>query len=111
MFMPNNTKQKFSTKVLKEAKEVLRGLQEQTAEMEGALSLLSLMNDGTEGPFDRSIIRECSELITVFNRLMHEQEAKLRHMQMMQIAVSKAEREYGRFRQTCGAQSKNVFKN
>lgn len=109
--MPNKTDKKFSTKVLKEAKEVLRGLQEQTAEMEGALSLLSLMNDGAEGPFDRSILRECSELINVFNRLMHEQEAKLRHMQMMQIAVSKAEREYGRFRQTSAAQSKNVFKN
>ena len=111
--MPNNTKQKFSTKVLKEAKEVLRGLQEQTAEMEGALSLLSLMNDGAEGPFDRSIIRECSELITVFNRLMHEQEAKLRHMQMMQIAVSKAEREYGRWQKSIRSVSKpnNAFKN
>ena len=111
--MPNKTDKKFSTKVLLTAKEAVRGLQEQTAEMEGALALLDLLNSETDGLFDKRIIRECSELMEVFNRLMHEQEALLRHMQMMQIVGAKAEREYGRWQKSIRSVSKpnNAFKN
>lgn len=110
--MPNKTDKKFSTSVLVEAKEVVRSLQEQTAEMEGALAVLDLMNDGGKGPFDKKIIHECSELMTVFNRLMHEQEAKLRHIQMMQIADAKAQQQFCRFQKAyAAAESKSVFKN
>ena len=110
--MPTKTDKKFSTKVLLTAKEAVRGLQEQTAEMEGALALLDLLNSETDGLFDKRIIRECSELMTVFNRLMHEQEARLRHMQMMQIADEKAQRQFTGFRKAYAAtESKSVFKN
>lgn len=96
--MLHNTKQKFSTKVLVEAKEVVRSLQEQTAEMTEALAVMDLMNDEGKVPFDREIIRECSQMMAVFNRLMFEQEAKLRHIQMMQIADARADRMYSEFR-------------
>ena len=110
--MLHKTDKKFSTSVLVEAKEVVRSLQEQTAEMEGALAVLDLMNDGGKGPFDKKIIHECSELMTVFNRLMHEQEAKLRHIQMMQIADAKAQQQFSRFQKAYAAvESKSVFKN
>lgn len=97
-FMLHKTDKKFSTKVLVEAKEVVRSLQEQTAEMTEALAVMDLMNDEGKVPFDREIIRECSQMMAVFNRLMFEQEAKLRHIQMMQIADARADRMYSEFR-------------
>ena len=97
-FMLNKTDKKFSTSVLVEAKEVVRSLQEQTAEMTEALAVMDLMNDEGKVPFDREIIRECSQMMAVFNRLMFEQEAKLRHIQMMQIADARADRMYSEFR-------------
>ena len=96
--MLHKTDKKFSTKVLVEAKEVVRSLQEQTAEMAEVLAVMDLMNDEGNVPFDRGIIRECSQLMEVFNRLMLEQEAKLRHIQMMQIAEAKASRMCDEFR-------------
>lgn len=110
--MPNKTDKKFSTRVLKEAKEVVRELQDRTSEMSCALSILDAMNNDTAGLFDRQIIHECSEMIGAINRLMYEQEAKLRHMQMMQISDTRAEFEYGRFKNMYAAsKSKSVFKN
>ena len=106
-FMLSKTDKKFSTKVLLTAKEAVRGLQEQTAEMEGALALLDLLNSETDGLFDKRIIRECSELMEVFNRLMHEQEALLRHMQMMQIADAKAQRQFTGFHKAYAASQKS----
>ena len=105
--MPNKTVKKFSTKVLLTAKEAVRGLQEQTAEMEGALALLDLLNSETDGLFDKRIIHECSQLMEVFNRLMHEQEALLRHMQMMQIADAKAQRQFTGFNKAYAASQKS----
>ena len=111
--MLHKTDKKFSTKTLMAAKEAVRELQDMTAEMEGALAILDLMNSETDGLFEKGIIHECSEMMTVFNRLMHEQEAKLRHMQMMQIVGAKAEREYGRWQKSIRSVSKpnNAFKN
>ena len=51
--MPNNTKQKFSTKTLMAAKDAVKELQEQALDMVGSLTMLDLMNDMTTGLFDR----------------------------------------------------------
>ena len=110
--MRNNTDKKFSTKTLMAAKEAVRELQDMTAEMEGALAILDLMNSETDGLFEKGIIHECSEMMTVFNRLMHEQEARLRHLQSMQIADARARRQIGILeKEYATTKSKSVLKN
>ena len=57
-------------------------------------------------------IQECFQMMATFNRLMHEQEARLRHLQSMQIADARARRQLGILEKEYAAtKSKSVLKN
>ena len=87
MLNQNNT---ISTKALKMAKESLGELIEGSATMTGILTALKTMASETGGPLDRQIMDECESLMTTMNRLLYEQESRLKHLQMMQITQEKA---------------------
>lgn len=93
--MLHKTDKKFSTKTLMAGKDAVKELQEQALDMVGSLTMLDLMNDMTTGLFDKRTIQECFQMMATFNRLMHEQEARLRHLQSMQIADARARRQLG----------------
>ncbi len=110
--MLSNTDKKFSTKTLMAAKDAVKELQEQALDMVGSLTMLDLMNDMTTGLFDKKTIQECFQMMATFNRLMHEQEARLRHLQSMQIADARARRQLGILEKEYAAtKSKSVLKN
>lgn len=111
-FMLHKTDKKFSTKTLMAAKDAVKELQEQALDMVGSLTMLDLMNDMTTGLFDKKTIQECFQMMATFNRLMHEQEARLRHLQSMQIADARARRQLGILEKEYAAtKSKSVLKN
>lgn len=110
--MLNKTDKKFSTKTLMAAKDAVKELQEQALDMVGSLTMLDLMNDMTDGLFDKKTIQECFQMMATFNRLMHEQEARLRHLQSMQIADGRARRQLGILeKEYAASRSKSVLKN
>lgn len=110
--MLSKTDKKFSTKTLMAAKDAVKELQEQALDMVGSLTMLDLMNDMTTGLFDKKTIQECFQMMATFNRLMHEQEARLRHLQSMQIADARARRQLGILEKEYAAtKSKSVLKN
>lgn len=80
----------ISTKALKMAKESLGELIEGSATMTGILTALQTMASETGCPLDRQIMDECESLMTTMNRLLYEQESRLKHLQMMQITQEKA---------------------
>lgn len=87
-----NTTNTISTKALKMAKESLGELIEGSAMMAGILNALQTMASETGCPLDRQIMDECESLMTAMNRLLYEQESRLKHIQMMQISHEKAGR-------------------
>lgn len=110
--MRNNTDKKFSTKTLMAAKEAVRNLQDMVEEMTGALSVLTLIHENEESPFDTRTLDECSRLMETFHRLVMEQEAMLKHTQLMQISDTRANILYGRMQRSYAAsKSKSVLKN
>ena len=110
--MPNNTKQKFSTKTLMAAKQAVGNLKDMIEEMNGALSVLTLIHENEESPFDTRTLDECSRLMETFHRLVMEQEAMLKHTQLMQISDTRANILYGRMQRSYAAsKSKSVLKN
>lgn len=105
---------KIATSVFMAAKEVLRELLDQTTEMTAGLTFLSSLNDeNLRKPFDQRFLNEMSQMITAMHRLVSEEEARLKHLQTMQIADTWAEREYDRWKKgrRPGSQVNNLFKN
>lgn len=43
-------------------------------------------------PLDSQIMSDCEQMFITINRLMYEQQSKLKHLQMMQVASEKASR-------------------
>ena len=110
--MLHNTKQKFSTKTLMAAKQAVGNLKDMIEEMNGALSVLTLIHENEESPFDTRTLDECSRLMETFHRLVMEQEAMLKHTQLMQISDTRANILYGRMQRSYAAsKSKSVLKN
>ena len=81
-----------STKVLHAAKESLGELINGTAEVVGVFKALQQVAAETGMPLDSQIMSECEQMFIAINRLMYEQQSKLKHLQMMQVASEKASR-------------------
>ena len=81
-----------STKMLHAAKESLGELINGTAEIIGAFKGLQLAAGETGLPLDSRIMSECEQMFITINRLMYEQQSKLKHLQMMQVAAEQASR-------------------
>ena len=81
-----------STKVLHAAKESLGELINGTAEVVGVFKGLQQVAAETGMPLDSQIMSECEQMFITINRLMYEQQSKLKHLQMMQVASEKASR-------------------
>ena len=98
------------------AKEAVGNLKDMIEEMNGALSVLTLIHENEESPFDTRTLDECSRLMETFqetfHRLVMEQEAMLKHTQLMQISDTRANILYGRMQRSYAAsKSKSVLKN
>ena len=81
-----------STKVLHAAKESLGELINGTAEVVGVFKALQQVAAETGLPLDSQIMSDCEQMFITINRLMYEQQSKLKHLQMMQVASEKASR-------------------
>lgn len=81
-----------STKVLHAAKESLGELINGTAEVVGVFKALQQVAAETGLPLDDQIMSDCEQMFITINRLMYEQQSKLKHLQMMQVASEKASR-------------------
>ena len=81
-----------STKVLHAAKESLGELINGTAEVVGVFKGLQQVAAETGLPLDDQIMSDCEQMFITINRLMYEQQSKLKHLQMMQVASEKASR-------------------
>ena len=86
------TNKPVSTKVLHAAKEILGELINGTAEVVGAFKGLQQVAEETGLPLDSQIMNDCEQMFVTINRLMYEQQSRLRHLQMMQVAAEKASR-------------------
>ena len=81
-----------STKVLHAAKESLGELINETAGIVGIFKALQQVAAETGMPLDAQIMSECEQMFITINRLMYEQQSKLKHLQMMQVAAEQASR-------------------
>lgn len=81
-----------STKMLHAAKESLGELINGTAEVVGVFKALQQVAAETGLPIDDQIMSDCEQMFITINRLMYEQQSKLKHLQMMQVASEKASR-------------------
>ena len=105
------TNSTISTKMLKVAKENLGDLIEGTAEIIGVFKALQQVAEDTGLPLDGQIMNDCEQMFISINRLLYEQDSKIKHMQMMQIAAEKASLsvQYLRCRQSGKAQEPSLF--
>ena len=78
-----------SAKVLHAAKQSLGELINGTAEIVGAFNYLRQVATEMEMPLDDQIMSDCEQMFITINRLLYEQESKLKHRQMMQLAERK----------------------
>lgn len=81
-----------STKALKAAKESLGNLINETGEIVTGFKALQEVAEITGLPLDGQIMNECEQMFITINRLLYEQQSKLKHLQMMQVASEKASR-------------------
>ena len=78
--------------MLHAAKESLGELINGTAEVVGVFKGLQQVAAETGLPLDDQIMSDCEQMFITINRLMYEQQSKLKHLQMMQVASEKASR-------------------
>lgn len=90
--MSYSTNSTISTKVLHAAKESLGELINETAGIVGIFKALQQVAAETGMPLDAQIMSECEQMFITINRLMYEQQSKLKHLQMMQVAAEQASR-------------------
>ena len=90
--MSYSTNSTISTKVLNAAKESLGKLINETASIVGIFKALQQVAAETGLPLDDQIMSDCEQMFITINRLMYEQQSKLKHLQMMQVAAEKASR-------------------
>ena len=86
-----------STKALKAAKESLGNLIDETGEIVAGFKALQEVAGITGLPLDGQIMNECEQMFITINRLLYEQQSKLKHLQMMKIATEKASQAASRF--------------
>ena len=78
--------------MLHAAKESLGELINGTAGIVGVFKALQQVAAETGLPLDDQIMGDCEQMFITINRLMYEQQSKLKHLQMMQVASEKASR-------------------
>ena len=78
--------------MLHAAKESLGELINGTAGIVGVFKALQQVAAETGLPLDDQIMSDCEQMFITINRLMYEQQSKLKHLQMMQVASEKASR-------------------
>lgn len=83
------TNETVSAKVLHAAKQSLGELINGTAEIVGAFNYLRQVASEMEMPLDDQIMSDVEQMFITINRLLYEQESKLKHRQMMQLAERK----------------------
>lgn len=87
--MLNNTTTNKKLLTRKFAKETVGNIIEGTAELVGIFEALRQGNDEAKIGLDPQILDECESMFIAINRLMYEQESRLKHSQMMKIATEK----------------------
>ena len=77
-------------KKLNAAKKSLGELIEGTAEMVTMFEAVQQVSGELGIPLDVQILNECEQMFIAINRLLYDQQSKLKHLQMMQVAAETA---------------------
>ena len=92
------TNETVSTKMLHAAKESLGELINGTAEVVGVFKALQQVTAETGLPLDDQIMSDCEQMFITINRLMYEQQSKIKHLEMMKKVGDLAEKTVGSLR-------------
>ena len=84
------TNETLNSKKLNAAKKSLGELIEGTAGIVTMFEALQQVSGEFGIPLDGQIMSECEQMFIAINRLMYEQQSKLKHLQMMQVAAETA---------------------
>lgn len=87
-----------STKTLKAAQECLGHLTEGTGAIVAEFKALQMIAEDTGLPLDGQIMSDCEQMFIAINRLMYDQQSKLKHLQMMKKVGDLAEKTVGSLR-------------
>ena len=105
-----NTNTPISTKALRAAKESLGELIESTAAVAGWFQLLyDITDDAKEPLLDKQVLSECSQMFITVNRLLYQEESRLKHLQMMRIVSEKADKSFRELRADAKTQDHVLF--
>ena len=84
------TNETLSSKKLNAAKKSLGELIEETAGIVTMFEALQQVSGELGIPLDGQIMSECEQMFIAINRLLYDQQSKLKHLQMMQVAAETA---------------------
>ncbi len=108
--MPNTHNTPISAKALRAAKESLGELIESTAAVAGWFQLLyDITDDAKEPLLDKQVLSECSQMFITVNRLLYQEESRLKHLQMMRIVSEKADKSFRELRADTKTQDPVLF--
>ena len=94
-----------STKTLKAAQECLGHLTEETGAIVAEFKALQMIAEDTGLPLDGQIMSDCEQMFIAINRLMYDQQSKLKHLQMMKKVGDLAEKTVGNLRRQHGVKT------
>lgn len=105
----NYANPEISSKLLNAAKNSCTQLIESTAEMVGILDFLREVSEDTGMPLDEDVLFECEQMFITINRLLYEQQSRIKHKEMMQTATQKAEALFTKLSRKGSAQTAPQF--
>ena len=110
LFMLSTNNTNISAKALRAAKESLGELIESTAAVAGWFQLLyDITDDAKEPLLDKQVLSECSQMFITVNRLLYQEESRLKHLQMMRIVSEKADKSLRGLRADTKTQNSVLF--
>jgi len=110
LFMLSTNNTNISAKALRAAKESLGELIESTAAVAGWFQLLyDITDDAKEPLLDKQVLSECSQMFITVNRLLYQEESRLKHLQMMRIVSEKADKSFRELRADTKTQDSVLF--
>lgn len=110
LFMLSTNNTNISAKALRAAKESLGELIESTAAVAGWFQLLyDITDDAKEPLLDKQVLSECSQMFITVNRLLYQEESRLKHLQMMRIVSEKADKSFRELRADAKTQDHVLF--
>lgn len=101
----NYTNKTISLNQLKAAKIALADAIEGTAVLAGVFETLKQISEDGICPLDAQIMSECDDMMTAMNRLLYDQQGRLKHLQAMQIVRCKSEQTAKRFASAAGTRT------